>query len=129
MKGRKILASLTVCTLLLGGATLAAEDLDLADTAKAIRDGKIDVGKRYDMHKTKGRFHIIHSEIVGLECEGCHVAPKFAPDYLLVNKKNAELKATGKGKGQKADVVDRGVCQGCHKTHGVATQWYRTADK
>lgn len=128
MKIFKTLVTLAACALFIAGPTLA-EDLDLADTAEAIRNGDIDVGKQYDMNKKKGRFHLIHSETLGLECEACHVAPKYAPDYLLVDKDNAEAKAVGHGKGQKADVLDRAVCLGCHKTNGVATTWYRTADK
>ena len=102
---------------------------DLYEMAEAIQQGKIDVGTRYDMNEKRGRFHLIHSETVGLECEGCHVAKTYAPDYLLVGRHNAELKAAGTGKGDKADVLDRSVCLGCHKTGGVATVWYRTADK
>ena len=116
--------------VLLGLGTWAtAAPMDLDETAEAIRDGKIDVGKRYDMHKKKGRFHRIHSETLGLDCEACHVAKSYAPDYLLLDRANAEAKAIGKGKGPKADVLDRGVCLGCHKTNGVATTWYRTADQ
>jgi hypothetical protein len=122
------LVALTACVLLTTGPALAG-DRDLEETAKAIRDGKIDVGKQYDMHKTKGRYHLIHSETIGMECEACHVAPKFAPDYLLLNRDNAEAKAAGHGKGGKADVLDRSVCLGCHKTKGVATAWYPTADQ
>lgn len=128
MKLFNTLVALAACVLLIAGPALA-EDRDLQETAKAIRDGKIDVGKQYDMHKTKGRYHLIHSETLGLECESCHVAPKFAPDYLLLNRDNAEAKAAGHGKGQKAGVLDRSVCLGCHKTNGVATAWYPTADK
>jgi len=129
MKRFTIMALLAVGTLLMAGTVLAAEATDLDDIAEGIRNGDIDVGKRYDMNKNKGRYHLIHSETIGLDCESCHVAPKFAPDYLLFNKDNAEAKATGHGKGPKADVVDRSVCLGCHKTNGVATTWYRTVDK
>ncbi len=103
--------------------------LDLADTAEAIRDGKIDVGKDYSMHKNKGRYHLIHSETLGMECEACHVSKKYAADYLLVSKAEEENRAAGHGKRPKADVVDRGVCLGCHKTNGVAHTFFQTADK
>lgn len=128
MRSFKTLIAAGFLTLLASGLA-SAEDRDLFDTAEAIREGEIDVGKRYDMNKKKGRFHLIHSETIGMECESCHVAPHFAADYLLVNKENAERKAAGVGKGKKADVIDRAVCLGCHKTNGVATTWYRTADK
>ncbi len=106
----------------------AGEDgMDLADTAEAIRNGDIDVGKEYSMHKKRGRYHRIHSEVLGLECEACHVSKKYAPDYLLVNRQEEEARALGKGKRPKADVVDRAVCMGCHKENGVAHTFYRTA--
>ena len=125
------------CTLLLTGllvlslpSSWAAEvPGDLAETAEAIRTGTIDVGKQYDMNERKGRFHLIHSETVGLECEGCHVAKRYAPDYLVIDRENAERKAAGTGKGKKIEVLDHSVCLGCHKTGGVATAWYQTADK
>lgn len=107
---------------------IAADDaLDLADTAEAIRNGDIDVGKDYNMHKSKGRYHIIHSDTLGLECEACHVSKKYAPDYLLVNRQEEENRAAGSGKRPKADVVDRGVCMGCHKKNGIAHTFYQTA--
>lgn len=123
----KLIIILATGIVLNGG--LSAEDRDLADTAEAIRDGKIDVGKQLDMNKKSGRFHMIHSETLGLECEACHVASQYAPDYLLLDKENAEKKAQEKHKGPKADVLDRAVCLGCHKTNGVASTWYGTADK
>lgn len=98
---------------------------DLYEMSKAISEGKIDVGKRYDLNEKKGRFDLIHSETIGLECESCHVAKDFAKDYLLVDRYNAARKAAGTGKGDKADVLDRAVCLGCHKTGGVATTWYQ----
>ena len=120
------------CALLLTGAVTAGEKggQDLAEMAKAIRDGQVDVGKQLDMDKKKGRFHRIHSDTVGLECEGCHVGKEYAKDYLLAGRENAERQAAGKGKGgEKSDVLDRSVCLGCHKTGGVATVWYHTADQ
>ena len=128
----KKLIGIAAITVLMGLAVplqiLAAEEqLDLADTAEAIRDGKIDVGKRYDMNKKKGRYHLIHSEVLGLECEACHVSKKYAPDYLLVSRDEEERRAAGHGKGPKIEVVDRAVCLGCHKRNGVAHTFYETA--
>ena len=129
MKSGKLLFPVLLTLCLSAGSYALAEDLDLADTAEAIQKGKIDVGKQYDMNKKKGRFHLIHSETLGLECEACHVAKDYAPDYLLLDRENARKKALGKHKGPKDDVVDRAVCMGCHKTNGVATTWYQTADQ
>ena len=115
--------------LCLSSSWAAEAPRDLAETAEAIRTGEIDVGTQYDMNDKRGRFHLIHSETVGLECEGCHVAKQYAPDYLVIDRETAERNAAGTGKGKKNDVLDRSVCLGCHKTGGVATVWYQTADK
>jgi hypothetical protein len=124
---------LLAATLCLPLSAVSAEEApaqrDLVETADAIRDGEIDVGTRYDMHKKEGRFHRVHSEVIGIECEGCHVAESYAPDYLLVDRRNATLKAEGVGKGSKADVLDRSVCLGCHKPGGVGTVWYQGVNK
>ena len=102
----------------------------LATFAEQIRDGKVEVGTLYSMDDKKGRFHLIHSEEVDLNCESCHVAVDYAPDYLVMDRDNAHRQAMGEGKGGgKSDVLDRSVCLGCHKTGGVATAWYQTADK
>jgi len=129
MKTLSIFVALGLClgTLLPLSMAVAEEQLDLADTAEAIRNGDIDVGKEYSMHKKRGRYHLIHSEVLGLECEACHVSSKYAPDYLLVNRQEEEARASGHGKRPKADVVDRAVCLGCHKTNGVAHTFYKTA--
>lgn len=129
MKSMKWLGTALFCGLAVFSSWSMAEQMDLDEMAEAIRNGDIDVGKQYDMNKKSGRFHLIHSETIGLECEACHVAPKYAPDYLLVDKDNAEAKAAHRGKGPEADVLDRAVCLGCHKTNGPAHTWYRTADK
>lgn len=101
----------------------------LATFSGEIQEGKVDVGKLYSMDDKKGRFHLIHSEELDLNCESCHVAVDYAPDYLLVDRYNAHRQALGEGKRGKSDVLDRSVCLGCHKTGGVATVWYQTADK
>jgi hypothetical protein len=101
----------------------------LATFSEQIQEGKVDVGKLYSMDDKKGRFHLIHSEQIDLNCESCHVAVDYAPDYLLVDRYNAHRQALGEGKRGKSDVLDRSVCLGCHKTGGVATAWYQTADK
>lgn len=108
---------------------IRAEQMDLLEMAEAIQEGNIDVGKQYGMHKKRGRYHRIHSEVLGMECESCHVGKKYAPDYLLLTKEEEERRAAGQGKRPKSDVVDRSVCLGCHKTNGIATPWYRTADQ
>ena len=101
----------------------------LATFSEQIQEGKVDVGKLYSMDDKKGRFHLIHSEEIDLNCESCHVATAYAKDYLLVDRANAERNALGEGKTGKADILDRSVCLGCHKAGCVATVWYQTANK
>ena len=45
MNHKHLFLALVAC-LLSGNAPVRADDLDLADTAEAIREGDIDVGKR-----------------------------------------------------------------------------------
>jgi hypothetical protein len=107
-----------------------AEEFSLSGLGELIRKGKVDVGKQYDMNDKKGRFHRVHSDKMDLNCESCHLEAKaYAADYLLLGRDQAVAKALGTGKGKKADIVDRSVCLGCHKTGGVGTVWYQTVDK
>ena len=68
----------------------------LATFSEQIQEGKVEVGKLYAMDDKKGRFHLIHSEEIDLNCESCHVAKAYAPDYLLVDRANAERNAAGR---------------------------------
>ena len=129
MKPMAILLAAALAVMFTGVNAAGDEFTGISTYAEKIRKGEVDVGKRYDMDDKKGRFHLIHSEELDLNCESCHVAKDYAKDYLLVNRYNAHRKALGEGKGRKADVLDRSVCLGCHKTGGVATVWYQTADK
>lgn len=98
----------------------------VSEHAKMIRKGRLDLGRRYSMHEENGRFHVIHVDEIDLECTSCHVGDDFAKDYLLLRKEQAVKKAHGIGKGDRAGVIDRSVCLGCHLTGGIATRWYRT---
>lgn len=123
-----LLAALAVST---GPAVLAqTAEIDaypgITEHAKLIREGKIDLGRRYSMHPEQGRFHIVHVDEIDMECTSCHVAEGFATDYQLLRRVQAEQKADGIGKGEQADVIDRTVCLGCHKGGGIATRWYGT---
>ncbi len=120
---------------LLGGQTALADtaqtaELDaypgMTEHAKLIREGKLDLGRRYSMHPEQGRFHIVHVDEIDMECTSCHVAEGFATDYQILRKVQAEQKAEGIGKGEQADVIDRTVCLGCHKGGGIATRWFGT---
>jgi hypothetical protein len=111
-------AVVLVMGLLFAGYAFA---LNIPQTAKSIKAGKINVGKTTGMELAK-RFHNIHNKTLGLECTSCHISG-FAPDYLYQKKYKAP---EGGAPGQ----VDRGICLGCHKENGpAATKLYGTAEK
>lgn len=111
-----VIAIVVMFGLILSGYALA---LNLPQTAKSIKSGKINVGKTTGMELDK-RFHNIHNKTLGLECPSCHISG-FAPDYAYQKK----YKNVG-GMGH----VDRGICLGCHKENGPAvTKLYGTAEK
>ncbi len=102
--------------LLIAGSVFA---IDLPGTARAIKAGKIKVGKITGMEPGK-RFHNIHNKSLGIECQSCHIS-SFAKDYAYQSK----YKDIG-GMGH----VDRGICLGCHKENGPAvTKLYGTAEE
>jgi hypothetical protein len=130
---------LFVCSLALGlalaGPTVAQQDnfqksIDtypgIAEHAKLIREGKIVLTARPSLDEENGRFHIVHVDEIDMECTSCHIGAGFAADYQLVDKDHAIQKAGGAGKGKQAEVIDRTVCLGCHKTGGIASRWYGT---
>lgn len=98
---------------------VSAFAIDIPQTVKAIKSGKINVGKTTGMEPGK-RFHNIHNKVFGLKCESCHISD-FAPDYTY-QKKYKDIDGMGH--------VDRGICLGCHKENGPAnTKLYGTAEK
>lgn len=115
MRIRTILI-LTVITALVAGTALA---IDIPGTAKAIKAGKVNVGKTTGMEQGQ-RFHNIHNKALGLQCQSCHISG-FAPDYAY-QKKYKDVGGMGH--------VDRGICLGCHKENGPAvTKLYGTAER
>ena len=85
--------------------------VSLSALAKSIQDGEIDVGDEYGMAEDQ-RFHVIHSDVVGMKCTQCHVQE--AP-LEVAQPLNISDEAPGP--------VDRRVCLGCHLT-GPATKLY-----
>jgi len=116
MKIKTTIIILLVIGLAIGGTAFA---LDIPSTAKAIKSGKINVGKTTGIEPGQ-RFHNIHNKTLGLECNSCHIS-NFAPDYAY-QKKYKDIGGMGH--------VDRGICLGCHKENGPAvTKLYGTAEK
>ncbi|MCE4598604.1 MAG: hypothetical protein F7C81_00190 [Desulfurococcales archaeon] len=93
----------------------------LADLARMIREGQIDVGTEYSLEFGK-RYHNIHAIVLGLSCNTCHQAKTYPADYLYIRKYVAEKMAE---EGEIPGVVDRGVCLGCHRSNGVAHELYK----
>lgn len=120
--------------LVLAGAEAAQDTIQnaldaypgMAEHAKLIREGRITINARPSLDEENGRFHIVHVDEIDMECTSCHIGADFAADYQLVDRANALHKAGGIGKGRQAEVIDRTVCLGCHKTGGIASRWYGT---
>lgn len=93
--------------------------LSLGKTAQAVRKGEINVGKEYSLG-SKGRFHKIHAQTLGIKCGGCHSNDTYADNHLYLRK--AEFPRIVDGRKVKA--VERAKCIGCHSDGNVATVFY-----
>lgn len=99
-------------------AEKGAKPMNLRQIAKAIAEGKIKVGVVPDT-EIGNRYHNIHNEVLGLECESCHIS-KQAPDSLLITRDQPPAEGA-------PGVIDRGSCLSCHKENGpAATKLYGT---
>lgn len=109
--------------LLLLVATVAAtfayaqDSVDLLELAEKVKKGEIDVGKQFSMDHKEGRFHIIHADILGLDCSSCHYGKDYRADFLTLRKFEHLPK---RAKGQQT----WSSCLGCHQEGGTATPWY-----
>ena len=84
---------------------------DIAKIAKDIKEGKINPGGEYGMEMDQ-RWHNIHSEILEIECEKCHIE-KYPNDYLYQRRYKVPVRdAPG--------VVKREICLECHGVKGPA---------
>lgn len=111
----KTLLFLMVATVVMTAS--AAEPVDLSGVAKDIQKGKANVGTEYSMDFGTGRFHNIHTNVLGLNCETCHAGTEYQPDFVTLRKYEGD---SGASPGK----LDQGACLGCHKTGGTATIWY-----
>ncbi len=111
----KILFFLTVAAVVM--PAFAADSLDLSEVAKDIQKGKVDVGTEYSMSFGTGRFHNIHANTLGLNCESCHGGTEYQPDFILLRKYEDDTSGSP-GK------VDQSSCLGCHTAGGIATTLY-----
>lgn len=99
-----------------------AEDkpMNLRKTAEAIRAGTVKgVGKDYNLGD-EGRYHQIHSEVLGIKCSGCHTNDAYPDDYLYLRRAEFPKRVDG----EKVEAVERAKCIGCHSAGNVATTFY-----
>ncbi len=78
--------------------------MNLPATADAIHKGEIDVGTEYGLDLEQ-RYHKIHTTVLGLECDACHIAKADA-----TNKVSSAWNVSPQAPGP----VDRRGCLGCH---------------
>ncbi|MGQ9630545.1 MAG: hypothetical protein ACUVXI_09560 [bacterium] len=92
-----------------GSIPTAAEEgfTPLSVLAEKIRKGEIDVGKEYGMASDR-RYHKIHAEVVGLECNSCHIGKVSARMEPFAARPPVDISP------EAPETVDRRVCLGCH---------------
>ena len=78
--------------------------MNLPVTAEAIQAGEIDVGTEYGLGPDQ-RYHKIHTTVLGLACDTCHIAEVNTTDQVF-SAWNVSPQAPGP--------VDRRGCLGCH---------------
>lgn len=117
-----IVTAILASALFSASAMLMAEDqfMNLEETAEAIRNGTLAAaGKEYNLDE-KGRYHQIHSEILGMKCKGCHTNDAYPDDYLYLRKAEFPRRVDG----EKIRAVEPAKCIGCHSAGNVATTFY-----
>lgn len=103
-----IIFSLFIISFIL---TTFQSDKKVKEVAKNIKNGKIELKEEKGLEPDK-RWHKIHSELLEMDCESCHIE-KYEENYLYQRKyKVPEEDAPG--------VVKREVCIKCHKKEGPA---------
>ncbi len=101
--------------LLIFSLSFSQQFASLEEIAKLIREGKINVGKKYTM-SFGGRFHNIHTKVMSMNCNVCHIK-KYPKDFLYIRRYKVPVRGA-------PGVVDRSICISCHKGGGIATPWY-----
>jgi|Deesub1362A_J573_1020465.scaffolds.fasta_scaffold00006_328 hypothetical protein len=81
------------------------------EIAKDIKQGKIDVGEEYGMEPGK-RWHKIHSEILEIDCDDCHIE-KYDDNYIYQRKNKVPVRGA-------PGVVKSELCLECHRKGGPA---------
>jgi hypothetical protein len=114
---KRLISTLALALAMTSFHTVAGPWVEALDgTAEKIRSGEIDVGKKFTMDFS-GRFHTIHSKVLGIGCVACHATLAYNPDHLFLRA--AEFPQRGH-----PGAVPRADCIGCHQQQGSATPWY-----
>jgi hypothetical protein len=120
MKNLTLMAILTTAFATLSAGVLAADTpMNLRKTAEAIRAGTVNIGKEYSL-SDEGRFHKVHTEVLGMKCGGCHANDAYPDNYLYLRKSEFPHVVAG----EKVKSVERAKCIGCHSDGNVATVFY-----
>jgi len=101
-----------------------AKPVNREKVGKAIRDGKLYVGKHYAMPE-KNRFHNIHDTGLGLPCNGCHNKAGYPDNYLFLRKAEFPLQVDDEDVG----AVHRAKCLACHSKGGAGRTFYNITQK
>lgn len=96
-----------------------AKPVNLENVGKAIRSGKLYVGKTYAMPE-KNRFHNIHDVALGLPCIGCHNEAGYPDNYLFLRKAEFPLQVED----EEIGAVHRAKCLACHSEGGAGRAFY-----
>lgn len=92
--------------------TTFPSDKKVKEIAKNIKKGKIKLEEEAGLDFDK-RWHKIHSELLEIDCESCHIE-KYEENYLYQRKYKVPVEdAPG--------VVKREVCFKCHSKEGPAS--------
>jgi hypothetical protein len=102
--------------------------MSLRKTAAAIRSGEINVGKEYSLNPEKGRFHLVHASVLGIndetildiKCGGCHSTETYPDSYLYLRKAEFPRMVDG----DKVRAVQRHFCISCHSGGSVSSVFY-----
>ena len=112
---------LATAALIVAASTAWAEkpvkSVELSRVAEQLRNHEINIEQGPGLDREHGRFHVIHSDVLMLDCSTCHGKPKYREGVLNFSKfKPFPVKAKGQ--------LEKDVCLGCHQEGGIATSFY-----
>ncbi|RMF15318.1 MAG: hypothetical protein D6758_09955 [Gammaproteobacteria bacterium] len=113
----KIAAATLMVATSVAFAEKPVQSVELSRVAEKLRNHEIKIEQGPGMDREHGRFHVIHSDVLMLDCSTCHGKPKYREGVLNFSKfKPFPVKAKGQ--------FEKDVCLGCHQEGGIATSFY-----